>query len=387
VKDGFRIYDTDTHCSLPAEQLDSYLSLRFRELVPDLASHLREVRIGHAGEVFQPPFRHRYHFSTTFGGWGGSKPRVLGEAEPRQQERRFQTFMGSRFPTFGGNECADIRIKDMDEEGTDVHMMVGNGASGAENPEVEVELIRANHRCLNDMCSQYPHRLKSLIAVSARSIEDSVREIDAWGSSSWAVGIQPFLPLDYPIDHPDLDPIWKAAEEADLVVVHHSFATGYPGYRDLWDNPFLGRSASHPWAAMRFVGAVVCSGMMDRYPRLKFAILESGFGWLPFWARRLDDQMVYVGYVNENLRHKPSEYLQSGRFFASIELHEGPEMLRMVSELMGDDLLMLGTDYPHAESRFPESDKIVLSWMNDGVSKDQMNKLVWDNPVRCFGKP
>ena len=60
-------------------------------------------------------------------------------------------------------------------------------------------------------------------------------EIRRWADSNWAVGVQPHLPLDYPLDHPDLEPVWRAADEAGMAVVHHSFATGYPGYRDLWD--------------------------------------------------------------------------------------------------------------------------------------------------------
>ncbi len=37
-------------------------------------------------------------------------------------------------------------------------------------------------------------------------------------------------------------------------------------------------------------------------PTIRFAILESGFGWLPFWAMRMQDQVDYMGYVPE-LRH------------------------------------------------------------------------------------
>ena len=55
--------------------------------------------------------------------------------------------------------------------------------------------------------------------------------------------------LDYPIDHPDLLPICAAAEEHGLCVVHDSQSAGYPGHRDMWDNPFIRRTASHPWAA------------------------------------------------------------------------------------------------------------------------------------------
>ena len=73
-------------------------------------------------------------------------------------------------------------------------------------------------------------------------------------------------------------------------MTHHSFTSGYPGYRDLWDNPFIGRTASHPWGAMRAVSAFFGAGIMDRYPNIRYCILESGFGWLPFWGARMDDQ-------------------------------------------------------------------------------------------------
>jgi predicted TIM-barrel fold metal-dependent hydrolase len=49
-----------------------------------------------------------------------------------------------------------------------------------------------------------------------------------------------------PVDDPDLEPIWAAADEADLPIMYHAFTIEtpyFPGYRDIWDNP--------PWAAAR----------------------------------------------------------------------------------------------------------------------------------------
>ena len=124
---------------------------------------------------------------------------------------------------------------------------------------------------------------------------------------------------------------------------------------------------------------------MDRYPNIRYGILESGFGWLPFWAKRMDDQAVYMGHVAENLEYNLSEYLTGGRFFAAIVTHEGEQMARMVTKLMGEDILMYGSDYPHPESRFPETVNQVLGW--NGLTPEQMRKLMWDNAVRFFGEP
>ncbi len=387
MRNGYRIYDADTHVHATAESLERYLTPALRERIPDLEAHKSPFRTGWAGEKLEPPFRHLFRFERR-GGWGGGGAlRVLGEAGPREgASREFQHFMGRVFPTPGSSDYdPDARIRDMDREGVDVHMMVPAGPVGHEDPWVEMEFIRAGHRYLDDFCSEYPHRLKSLIVVTPRDLEGSVAEIKRWAGSSWAVGVQPHFPLDYPLDHPEMDAIWAAADEAGLAIVHHSFAWGYPGYRDLWDNPFLGRLASHPWAAMRAVAAFFGAGIMDRFPNIRFGILESGFGWLPFWARRMDDQAVYMGYVKEDLQHKLSEYMTGGRFFASIVLHEGEEMVKMVTDDLGDDILMFGSDYPHAESRFPDSADKVLAWQS--LSPEQMHKLVWDNPVRFFGEP
>jgi predicted TIM-barrel fold metal-dependent hydrolase len=386
MRNGLKIYDADTHVGPSAEALRPHLSAKLLAEIPDLDAHREEVKIGWAGEKREPPYRHRYRFRT-HEGWSKSKPRYLGEAGPRaNEERHFQNFMGVTFPTEGGaDDDSGARLKDMDREGVDVHFIVSVGGAGHPDPALEMEFICAQHRYLNEFCGRDPRRLKSCLSVSPMSVESSVAEIKRWGKAPWVVAVHPSLPLDYPLDHPDLHPIWAAAQEHGLCVIHHSLAMGYPGYRDLWANPFLGRCASHPWAAMRAVASFIGGGLMDRFPELRYAVLESGFGWLPFWARRMDDQVTYLGYVAD-LQHKISDYLTGGRFFAAIEQHEGADMAKIVNELMGDHVLMFGSDYPHAESRFPESADRVLAWQKV-IGAEAMRKMMWDNAVRFFGEP
>jgi len=265
--------------------------------------------------------------------------------------------------------------------------MVPGGIPSSDDADLEMAFIRAQHRYLDDFTSKHPHRLKSLIIASGLRVEDSVKEIKKWGRSAWAVGVEPRLALDQPLDHPDLEPIWKAADEEGLSVVHHSFSSGFPGYRDLWDNRFMGRLASHPWGAMRAIPSFFGSGILDRYRNIRFGILESGFGWLPFWASRMDDQAIYIGEgaVPKNLQHKFSEYMVNGRFSAGIVIHEGEKIAKMVTDFLGDHVLMYASDYPHAESRFPESVDKVQSWKSLG--NQALGKLMWDNAVRFYGEP
>ena len=123
---------------------------------------------------------------------------------------------------------------------------------------------------------------------------------------------------------------------------------------------------------------------MDRYPDLRFGILESGVGWLPYWVRRMDEQAEYVGFTAP-LEHRISEYVSGGRFFASLEMGEGEDMIRSVMDFLGEDLLMYASDYPHAECKFPDSPGMFLSWTS--LSDATKQKLIWDNAVRFFGAP
>jgi len=386
MRQRFKIFDSDTHVSPNAETLEPYFDANIRKRLPEWESCKVPFRVGLAGEILEPPYRHRYQFAKR-SGWR-QKLRILGEAGPREQvQRHSPKFMGTRFPTPGGaDDNAEARIRDMDEEGVDVQLMLPPTPPISDDVEIEVGFIRAGHRFTTDFCSKYPHRLKSLIVVSNKAIDVSVEEIKAWARAPWVAGIYPHLDEGVPIDHPDLEPIWAAANEAGLCVAHHSFTEGYPGYRDLWDNPFIGRTASHPWGAMRAMTAFFGAGIMDRYPNIRYCILESGFGWLPFWAARMDDQSEYISYaLPNNLAHKPSEYMTGGRFFASLVIHEGEKMAKMVTDYLGDGVLMYSSDYPHAESRFPESADKVLAWKSLG--EEVMRKMLWDNATRCFGEP
>jgi predicted TIM-barrel fold metal-dependent hydrolase len=377
MRNGFHVYDTDTHVMPIAEILEQYVDPDLRARLPELAAYRipLEVSTDDTAQLHQYRIKRRYY------------RRVLGDADLHPTfTGRSGRWRGAKQPRPGvQDDQAANRIKDMDDEGADVHFLVPSswtGSVGLEDPAFEVGFARAYHRHMADFCGQGPDRLKSMIVASSRCVDEAVREIHQWGTSKWAVAVM--LLQNLPVDHPALEPIWKAAQDYDLAVVHHSSTWNppyFPGYQDLWDNIFLGRMASHPWGAMRFVAAFIGAGIMDRYPDLRVGILECGFGWLPFWARRMDEQATYVGGVAP-LKHTPSEYLTSGRFFCSIEMHEGEDMFNSVAGFLGDEVLMYASDYPHPECHFPDSVDHVLNWPS--LQPDTKHKLLWDNAARFY---
>ncbi len=380
MRQGLRVFDADTHVEPSAEVLERYVDPAFRERLPDLAAYRVPMRPGTPGGS---PGRHVYRAHQKL------YRRILGEAGPHEgHSGRDSHWMGSKAPRAGvQDDQAASRIADMDEEGTDAHFLIPTAWTslcGLDDPSIETGMIRAYHRHMGDFSAQYPDRLKSMIVVSARDVEAGMQEIREWGKSRWAVAVMPLVDNDHPADHPSLEPIWAAADAHDLPIVHHSFTWTppyFPGYQDLWDNIFLGRLASHPWGAMRFIAGVIGGGVMDRFPKLRVGILECGFGWLPFWGRRMNEQFDYVGSTAP-LKHHPMDFLTSGRFFCSIERHEGEDMFNMVTQFLGDDVLMYASDYPHSECQFPDTVNNILAWQS--LKPDTRQKLMWGNASRLF---
>ena len=156
-----------------------------------------------------------------------------------------------------------------------------------------------------------------------------------------------------------------------------------PGGLDTWDNLWLQRSAAHPWCGMRNMAALIGSGVMDRYPSLRIGTLEAGHGWLPFWIARLDEHAETIKAALPALKQRPSEYVTGGRYFQSIEIPEGAPLTNAVSDLLGDDVLMYASDYPHGESHFPASAGIVLGW---DMAEARKRKLMWGNATRLYAR-
>lgn len=379
MRNGFKVYDSDTHVNPAAEVLDQYVDPAFRARLPELAPYRQKF-----GQATQGSGAYQqYRVGTKY------YRRILGSAEPSPEfTGRGTNWKGSK-PARSGvqDDNAANRVQDMDDEGSDVHFLIPTGwlsVVALDDVSYEVGLIRAFHRYMADFCGRFPDRLTGLIVASARNVDAALQEIRQWGTSKWAVAVLPLLPKDMPADHPALEPVWQAAQEHDVPIVNHSFTWNppyFPGYQDLWDNIFLGRLASHPWGAMRFIASFIGAGIMDRYPELRMGILECGYGWLPFWGKRMDEQATYVGGIPQ-LKYRPSDYLKSGRFFCSLDLHEGEDMFTSVTHFLGDDVLMFATDYPHSECHFPDSVDEVLAWSS--LKPETRQKLMWENARRYF---
>jgi predicted TIM-barrel fold metal-dependent hydrolase len=52
-------------------------------------------------------------------------------------------------------------------------------------------------------------------------------------------------------------------------------------------------------------------------------------------------------------------------------------------EMIGVDNIMIGTDYPHTDSSWPDTQTIVKEQMGD-ISEEDRSKILWKNAVKVF---
>jgi predicted TIM-barrel fold metal-dependent hydrolase len=378
AKNGYRIFDSDTHVGPYMEVLSPYLTEAEQRRLPAWQEYRSVGKHGH--ETYNRGQR-RYR-------------RKLGTARPDETPAGYMAgFTGVKKEREVSPRCDHDpaeRIKDMDYEGVDVNLTLPSGWFGTwtagEDVALEIGMYRAYHRWMEDYCGAFPDRLGGVILACGRDVGVGVEEIRRWGKSRWAWGVMAYAPYGMPLDHPDLEPIWAECAAHDLAVILHTFTVMppyAPGGQDNWDNLWLQRSAAHPWCGMRNMASLIGSGVMDRYPRLRIGTLEAGHGWLPFWMMRIDEHAETIKAALPELKAKPSEYVLSGRYFQSIEIPEGLKVTQSVLDFVGDGVLMYASDYPHGESHFPKSVEMVMKW---DLPQARKSKLFWDNAVRLYAR-
>jgi uncharacterized protein len=181
-------------------------------------------------------------------------------------------------------------------------------------------------------------------------------------------------------------PMWEACEALGMPVNFHIGASeqsmdwlgwqGWPGlHYDL--RAALG-------GAMLFInngrvmGNLILSGLLDRFPKVKFVSVESGIGWVPFLLEAIDWEYQETATNVQRLRKKPSEYFTSN-FYACFwfERRDLSNLIRKV----GVDNVLFETDFPHPVCLFPidNMDKAMA-----GLTEQEKVKVLSGNAAKVY---
>ncbi|MBV8083694.1 MAG: amidohydrolase family protein [Chloroflexi bacterium] len=383
----------DTHVTPSVEVLMRYADAELRERFDELKPYVRHMEPsagrGHPEGAYDILRVKPLPYDRMAGQKGAAKAiETAGAGAKGALEGRVDNLAGKGVHVNVQHDNSKGRLENMDVEGVDIDFIIpGTWACGSSalDPKLAQALYRAYHRYMADYCSADSRRLKGLLLAPGNDPKWAAAAVREHAKEDWLAAVWPILPEGLPIDDPDLEPIWQAMDENNLPIVHHSFfyePPYFPGYRDIWGNGAVARTAAHMWGAERLLAYVLISGILDRYPNIRVGTVETGHGWLPHWLIRLSNQMKFVkDSVPANLQHTPLEYAQMGRVFCGIENHEGPVMTKACIDILGDGVLMYQSDFPHPESLYPNGTDVVIGW-KDVIGEAAVRKLMGENATR-----
>jgi predicted TIM-barrel fold metal-dependent hydrolase len=129
----------------------------------------------------------------------------------------------------------------------------------------------------------------------------------------------------------------------------------------------------------------VLSGLFDRFPTLRIFFAENQIGWIPFFLQGADvrydrhhrwaDRLLGL----KPMKRLPSEYIREYFYWGFQFDRIGVELRHKINV----DRLMWGSDFPHQESDWPESLKIIGRNF-EGVPNHEKHKMVCANAMEFF---
>jgi predicted TIM-barrel fold metal-dependent hydrolase len=306
------------------------------------------------------------------------------------------------------------RVRVLDEEGIDVTVLYPTMALlfGPLDPIPalgDVEFVLACQQAYNDWIGEYcataPQRLAGMATVPIQDIDLACAEVERAVDRGGLTGVvlRSAAPSEAtPFHHPQFDRFWSVCQDLDVTVAFHPAThTDFPNAVRLFD--LIGRQAnvsannlgagelkgggalSHavgaPVDAIVTLGRLLMGGVCERFPRLRFAFVEAGGGWLPAILHAMDAELD--ARLNEArwLSLKPSEYFRRQCW---ISFSPDDPTLVTTAQFVGDDRILWATDFPHLDGVYPGASKELFDTVA-GLDPAARSRIAGGNALDAYG--
>ncbi|MGW0684051.1 amidohydrolase family protein [Streptomyces sp. NPDC002754] len=351
----YPLFDADNHLYETEETLTRYLPDRYRGAIQYVQVNGR-TKIAVRGQISE------YIPNPTFDvvARPGAMEDYFRHGNPEGKSRR--EIFGDPMRSVPAFREPAPRMKLMDELGIDRTLMFPTLASLVEermrdDPEMIHAVVHSLNQWLDEVWSfNYHDRIFTVPVISLPIVDKAIEELD------WCVerGAKAILVRPAPVPGfrgsrsfalPEFDPFWKRVVEHDILVTMHSSDSGYAKYSSDWEGaggemlPFKTNvfRMMDQWRPVQdAVASWVCHGALFRFPELKIAVIENGSDWIAPLLQNLAD--VYKK-APEGFAGDPVEAVRRN-------IHVSPfweEDLGALADLIGEDKVLFGSDYPHPE--------------------------------------
>jgi predicted TIM-barrel fold metal-dependent hydrolase len=347
-----RVIDADSHVLEPPDMWSRYLEPEFRDRAP-------------------------YFIKDEQGGEHLVTDGVVHDRIPYPEEG----WIARRPGGFDPHE----RVKDMELEGIDVQVLFptqGLFIQAVSSIPLAGALCRAYNNWLADYCRAYPDRFVGIGAVPLHDVKEAVKEARRAVTQLGMKGVfvRPNPLNGRTLDDQLYDPLYAVIQELNVTLCVHEATGNFPAAgADRYQNYFLRHLFSHALEQKIACSTIICGGVLERFPKLRVAFLESGVGWLPHWLERMDEHFKGIGYMVPWLKMPPSDYFRR-QCFVSADPDE--KTIPYVVESVGADYIVFGSDYPHFDMKFPGAVAAVRD--RKELSSKAKKKILYETPARLY---
>ena len=213
-------------------------------------------------------------------------------------------------------------------------------------------------------------RFRMTIAVPVNAPREAAAEIERVGPHPAAASVMMPAGARDPFGHRFYDPIHAAAAEQGLPIVTHfggeglglsnaPTAAGFPSY-------YLETRMARPQIAQAHVASLICEGVFERYPTLKWLFIEVDTWWLPGMMWHFDADWKALREYTPWVKRLPSEYLREHIRLGTQPLAAPPgkrDLAVLLEWMHAAETLVYASDFPHWDwdepkstlARFPEA--------------------------------
>lgn len=243
------------------------------------------------------------------------------------------------------------------ENGVNVALLTGEiyGWNVHPNTAYANAVISAwNDWTVDQWLAPYPEHLRGCIAINANDPEAAAAEIDRLGSRTDMVmvimGATSRMPYGQKFYHPIYEaavrhnlPIGMHPAAAGTGVAHAVTAVGYP-------TTFFEYHTGLPTIFQAQLISLICEGVFEKFPSLRWIFIEGGVSWLPQVMWRMDKNYKGLRADTPWVKRLPSEYIREHCFFTTQPIEEPPNpdwLLQIFEMIDGQKILLYASDYPH----------------------------------------
>ncbi len=252
---------------------------------------------------------------------------------------------------------AKLRLEDLDRDGLQASVIYGPLAIGLpiNDPALQNACFAAwNDWAVEEFNAVDPDRLCVLGFLPGHSSAAAAAELERCAGMGHRGVIIDVFEID--LGDREWDRLWAAGEETGLPISLHIKAGSWSGlsYKmGKWQAAAF--ATIMPLQLDEVLATLIFSGVLDRHPKLKFVLAESGISWLPFFLARADmEWRALKSSLDYAPELAPSELFRR-QVYATFEEEFFPEQIAV----LGADSCMWASDYPHTDSTFPKSLEVI----------------------------